>query len=199
VFTGYIESVGSIKSLQGPRLIIDAPDIADEVSIGASIAVNGVCLTVTRIERSMLEFHLSPTTVSHSRFKPGVVRSGELVNLERAMSASSRFDGHMVAGHIDNIARISTIRKSGEDTFFELIPPVELHPMIVPKGSVAIDGISLTVSAVSSRSFEVTVIPHTIAHTNLQQKRTGDHMHIEVDMIARTLYHFTKRGDVYGR
>lgn len=199
MFTGLIEEVGTIKVIESNKLVISCKKIIEGSKVGDSIAVNGLCLTITQLYSDSLAFHLSKTTRLISRFKPGEVKIGEEVNLERALLPTTRLGGHIVLGHVDGKVKIISINKSGEDTFIELLPPKELLPFIVNKGSVALDGISLTVSSVLSSSFRVTVIPHTLSFTNLKNKRVGDLMHLEVDVIARYLNNFIKFGAGYGQ
>lgn len=198
MFTGLIEEVGRVKQLDNNKLYISCNNILKDSNIGDSIAVNGLCLTITEMFSNYLVFHLSKTTRDISRFKPGEIRVGEEVNLERALLATSRFGGHIVQGHVDGLAKIISIEKMSEDTFFEFLPPPQLRTFIANKGSVALDGISLTVSSIMSSSFVVTVIPHTLNYTNLKNKRVGDFVHIEVDIIARYIDNFIRFGAYYG-
>lgn len=197
MFTGLVEEVGKIKALKSQELHISCSKVLEDAAVGDSIAVNGLCLTITKIYPGYASFHISPTTKKHSRFSPGEVKTGELVNLERALRLDTRLGGHMVSGHVDGKAKIIALNRQGEDIYIEFLYPSHLKNFIVNKGSVCIDGISLTVSELKSASFTITVIPHTLDVTNLQQKRIGDYVHIEVDMIARYLYHFYLTGGSY--
>lgn len=190
MFTGLIEELGTVRYLNSQELAISCKIITDDVKIGDSIAVNGTCLTVTKIYPDYLTFHVSPTTSKHSCFNPGQMRTGAVVNLERALAVGARLGGHIVSGHVDGKARIISVNKQGEDTYFEFLYPKELKHYIVNKGSVCIDGISLTISETRSASFIITVIPHTLVSTNLQYRRSGDFVHIEADIFARYLHHF---------
>ena len=199
MFTGLIEEVGRVKSVDSSNLFINCKKILEDIKLGDSIAVNGLCLTVTKIYSSFLSFHVSKTTKQLSRFNPGDIQTGEYVNLERALTVNTRLGGHFVLGHIDGKAEIISFERKGEDSFFELLYPKNLKPFIVEKGSVTLDGISLTVSKILSRSFIVTVIPHTLNSTNLAKKRIGDFMHIEADILARYINHLFLNGGNYGQ
>ncbi|MCK4797315.1 MAG: riboflavin synthase [Spirochaetes bacterium] len=196
MFTGLIEEIGSIKAINNNEIFVYCKKILEDAKIGDSISVNGLCLSITNIYSNYVSFHVSPTTKKHSRFKIGDIRVGEKVNLERALTPSTKLGEHIVLGHIDGKAKIISIKKSGEDTYFEFLYPIELKSLIVAKGSVAIDGISLTISEVMSASFIVTVIPHTLQSTNLKQKRTGDFVQIEADIFARYIYNICKNSGI---
>ncbi len=197
MFTGLIEETGKVKQLESTKLHIYCKKVIEGSKVGDSIAVNGLCLTITDIYANYLSFYISKTTREHSRFNPGEIMTGEAVNLERALTFSSRLGGHIVQGHVDGKAKIIEIKKVRDDTFIELLYPKNLKYFIVNKGSVSLDGISLTVSDVLSSSFIVTVIPHTFSETNLKNKKAGDFMHIEADIISRYVYHLSKLGGTY--
>lgn len=192
MFTGLIEEIGSVKAINNNEISVFCKKILVDSKIGDSISINGVCLSITKIYFDYLSFHVSPTTTELSRFKTGDIRTGEKVNLERALIPEDRLGGHIVSGHIDGKAKIISIKKKGNDTYFEFLCPKEFKNLIAPKGSIAIDGISLTVSNIASASFVTTIIPHTLQSTNLGQKRVGDFVHIEVDIFARYIYHIMK-------
>jgi riboflavin synthase len=194
MFTGLIEEVGKVKTLKSNELSIYCNRILEDSKIGDSIAVNGLCLTITEINDNFIKFHTSLTTVENSRFKIGKINIGEFVNLERALLPTTRLGGHIVTGHVDGIAKIISIRKKGEDIYIEFLFPKELKSYIAAKGSVAIDGISLTISKLLTSSFIVTVIPHTFENTNLKEKRVNDFTHIEIDIFARYSYNILNTG-----
>ena len=194
MFTGLIEEVGKVKAINNKELHISCNKILDDSKIGDSIAVNGLCLTITDISSSYLKFHTSLTTIENSRFKTGKLHIGEHVNLERALLPTTRLGGHIVTGHVDGITKIISIKKKDEDIYMEFLFPKELKYFIAVKGSVAIDGISLTISKILSSSFIVTVIPHTFENTNLKEKKINDFTHIEVDIFARYSYNILKTG-----
>jgi len=197
MFTGIIEETGIIKSLNNNELSVYCKSIIDDAAIGDSISVNGTCLTITKISGNYLNFHVSPTTAKNTRFKIGDIRIGEEVNLERALTLNTRLGGHIVTGHIDGKAKLISLKNTGKDIYIEFLYPATLRNYIVPKGSVTIDGISLTISDVLSRSFIITIIPHTLKSTNLKNKNIGDFVHIEADIFARYIFHILKSGGTY--
>lgn len=194
MFTGIIEEIGKVKSLKRnskeSRLIIGATKILEDVHIGDSIAVNGVCLTV--VSFSSGEFTVDVMNETFMRSSLGNLKIGEEVNLERAMAANGRFGGHIVSGHIDGTGRIKAAFDDGNAKWYEINVGSELLEGIVMKGSVAIDGISLTVAKVTSSSFAVSIIPHTLDATILRGKRAGDIVNIETDMIGKYIKQFVK-------
>ena len=193
MFTGLIEDVGKVTGLvrsgEAGRLTVATALPTGEIRLGDSVAVNGVCLTVTRQEAVGLTFDISPETLDRSNL--GALTGGDRVNLERALRLSDRLGGHIVTGHVDCIARVEERReKSGVIVFsFRLLVPA-MARYLVPKGSVAIDGISLTVNAVTGPSFSVTIIPHTAAMTTLPDRKTGDRVNIETDIIGKYVERF---------
>ncbi len=194
MFTGLVEEVGKVKSIKNNEISIYCKKILDDCKLGDSIAINGLCLTIVDISKDYLSFHTSSTTIENSRFKVGDIHINEEVNLERAVLPTTRLGGHIVSGHVDGKVKIILINKKNEDTFFEFLYPKELKYFIALKRSVAIDGISLTISNVLSSSFMVTVIPITLQNTNLKNKRINDFVHIEVDIFARYSYNILKSG-----
>lgn len=200
MFTGIIEEIGTLRSISSDgKLEVVCSKILDDVKIGDSIALNGVCLTVVSIDKTVLTFHVSKTTADISNFKIGRISNNAKLNIERALRLDSRLGGHIVQGHIDGRVKIIRIDKRGEDHFFEFFTNEELRRFIIPKGSVAIDGISLTISSVSSASFEVTVIPQTIKETNLKEKRIGDYVHIETDFFVKYVNYAISNGGYYDK
>ena len=203
MFTGIIEELGKVKSLKRTsresRLVISAEKIMEDIHIGDSIAVNGVCLTVVLF--SDREFTVDVMNETFMRSSLGNLRIGDEVNLERAMAANGRFGGHIVSGHIDGTAKIKACFDDGNAKWYEITAGSELLEGIVMKGSVAIDGISLTVSKVSAQSFSVSIIPHTLDATILKNKRLGDVVNIETDVIGKYVKQFVNDGkeSVYDR
>ena len=203
MFTGIIEELGKVKSLKRTsresRLVISAEKIMEDIHIGDSIAVNGVCLTVVLFNER--EFTVDVMNETFMRSSLGNLRIGDEVNLERAMPANGRFGGHIVSGHIDGTARIKACFEDGNAKWYEIAAGSELLEGIVMKGSVAIDGISLTVSNVSAQSFSVSIIPHTLDATVLKNKRPGDVVNIETDVIGKYVKQFVNDGkeSVYER
>jgi riboflavin synthase len=158
--------------------------VLEGIAAGASIAVNGCCLTALTSERSVLACDLSPETLARTAFGERL-RPGTLVNLERPLRADGRFDGHIVQGHVDGVGRISALRRQGDGAELEVEVPPALTRYLVEKGSVAVDGISLTVAALGPATFTAALIPYTLAHTNLAEARPGGRVNLEVDILAK--------------
>ena len=192
MFTGIIEEVGTIRAVRrGARsvvLTIGASRILDGVKLGDSIAVNGVCLTVTSFTASEFTADVMRETISRSAL--GNVNPGAEVNLERAMPADGRFGGHIVAGHIDGTGVIRAIQRDDNAILFSIRATPEILRYIVEKGSVAIDGISLTVTRVSDADFGVSIIPHTAGNTTLGKRKIGDTVNIENDCVGKYIEKF---------
>ena len=185
-FTGIIEEKGKVKSLSKNSICIEAKKVLEKTGIGDSIAVNGVCLTVTSLgdrENNFFTADVMPETFSRTNL--GNLKEGSAVNLERAMAADGRFGGHIVSGHIDGRGKISRIENDGNAVLFWIEADRKIISLIVEKGSVAVDGISLTVAGLSASSFCVSVIPHTLSQTALGLKKTGDLVNLENDMIGK--------------
>ena len=182
MFTGLIESIGSITNLSSNRASIKA-NFTQQLKIGDSVCVNGTCLTVTQIYGDNFSVDISPESFRVTNWK--YKKNGDLVNLERAMQLSSRLDGHLVYGHVDLTSRIISIVPSSEFTTITIELPSTNKNLIVPKGSITIDGISLTIAEVYENSFDLAIIPHTLKSTTLNILKTGDFVNIEFDMIAK--------------
>ena len=192
MFTGIIEEIGTVKSIsKGAKestLCISCKKVLEDVKIGDSIAVNGICLTVvTFSDRSFTCDVMNETFSRSSLMKLG---NKSPVNLERAMSAGGRFGGHMVSGHIDGTGKIASIKNDGNAVWFEITAPVGILEGIVEKGSIAIDGISLTVAKMSASSFSVSIIPHTLKETVLGARKVGDEVNLETDIIGKYIKKF---------
>ncbi len=187
MFTGIIEEIGSIISsnLTGGsgELRIEASLTLQGCKLGDSIAVNGVCLTATRIAGRELTFDVSAETLRRSNL--GTLKRGDQVNLERAMAADGRFGGHMVSGHIDGTGTLKTRRQEGNAIIFSFSVPPAIAHYLIEKGSIAIDGISLTITTLTGDSFSVAVIPHSLKQTTLGSKRTGEVVNLENDLVAK--------------
>ncbi len=194
MFTGLIETVGrvvSIKSGSGfARLEIEAPEIMEGVKIGDSIAVNGLCLTAVEIDGDCFQADVMAESLRRSSL--GSLRAGSRVNLERALAANGRLGGHIVSGHIDGTGEILSLEAEGIATVVTIGADKELIYYIVEKGSIAIDGISLTVMKVGKTSFSVGIIPHTSGETTLTEKAPGDIVNLETDIIGKYTEHFLK-------
>ena len=187
MFTGIVEEMGTVRRLnQSPNrceLDLSASKVLEGTQIGDSIAVNGVCLTVIRMGSGHFTADVMPETLRRSSL--GILRSGSSVNLERAMAANGRFGGHIVSGHIDGTGTIASKVPEGNAQIVTISAAPNLLRYIVEKGSIAIDGISLTVASVTKSSFSVSLIPHTGACTTLLSKRPGDPVNLETDVIGK--------------
>lgn len=192
MFTGIIEEVGTVKSIQkgavSSFIQINADTVLSDAHIGDSIAVNGVCLTVTDLTGNYFQADVMNETLSRSSL--GSLKNGSPVNLERAMSAQGRFGGHIVSGHIDGTGVISSVKHDGIALWYTINTDSEILRYIVEKGSIAIDGISLTVAKVTANDFSVSIIPHTAAQTVLNSKKTGDTVNLENDIIGKYVEKF---------
>lgn len=187
MFTGIIEEVGKIQSIQrgasSAVLSVQASDIMQDIHLGDSIAVNGVCLTVTYFSSNSFTADVMHETLNRSSL--GKLKIGSQVNLERAMSVNGRFGGHIVSGHIDGIGTVSDIRKDDNAVWYTIKTPLPILRYIIEKGSIAIDGISLTVAKVYKDSFSVSVIPQTASLTTLSNRCIGDVVNLENDCIGK--------------
>src|SRR5436190_22371391 len=186
MFTGLVEAVGEIierkPTSAGFRLRIGSP-LAAELSPGDSLAVNGVCLTVILADAGEIHADLGPETVRATTL--GTIARGSRVNLERPLRADGRVGGHFVQGHVDAIGHIEEIRPSAEFHWITVSFPKELAPLLVHKGSVAVDGISLTVAGLGADRFDVQLVPFTMAHTNLSRVQVRDRVNLECDMVGK--------------
>lgn len=189
MFTGIIQAVGVVRSMRpqpaGARLEVDAPNLERPIPDGASISVSGVCLTVVAGDSTSIIFDVVPETLSRSTL--GSLRAGHRVNLEPSLRADGRLDGHIVQGHVDGRGRVRGIERSAGGQVWTFTADADLMPYIIPKGSIAVDGVSLTIAKVEGRTFCVALIPATLERTTLGGLRVGDAVNIETDIIARTV------------
>lgn len=192
MFTGIIEEVGAISKRGGAELTVLAEKVVEDVKLGDSIAIDGACMTVVDFTNSSFVVKVSPE--SFDRTTLGNLKAGDAVNLERAMAMGDRFGGHIVQGHVDGVGRIEGIEKQGEFTLWTFWAPPEVAPYLIPKGSVTIDGISLTVVNPSAETFSVAVIPTTLQETKIQSKTKGDPVNMEADVFGKHIYHYLKQG-----
>jgi riboflavin synthase len=187
MFTGIVEEVGTIRRVvsghTSGEIAVRAAKVLEGTKIGDSIAVNGVCLTVTALLSDGFTADVMPETLRRSNL--GKLRQGDPVNLERAMAADGRFGGHIVSGHIDGIGTITEARREANAVWVRIQAPQSILNLIVEKGSIAIDGISLTVAAVQAESFQVSIIPHTGSETTLLRKGVGDPVNLENDIVGK--------------
>ncbi len=192
MFTGLIEEKGKVIRAQpsggGLRLTVEARVVSEGTAIGDSIAVNGVCLTAVSIKGAQIEFDVVHETVDRSTL--GELKPGQSVNLERALRAGARMGGHMVLGHVDGIGVIREIRRSGAETVFRFEATPDVMRFVVEKGSIAVDGISLTIADFGRDWFTVAVIPHTLGATTLGERAVGGRVNVETDIIGKYVLKF---------
>lgn len=193
MFTGIVKELGKVCRISGLgniyKLSVEARDIAGESSVGDSVSINGVCLTLTGKDRDVMHFDVMGETFRRTGISK--LKIGCSVNLESALKAGEALGGHFVTGHIDCVGRIREIRRAGDNYSIEVTFPEEYNRLVVGKGSIALDGISLTVGAVGSGRAEVHIIPHTLKVTTLGSKRPGDEVNIEFDMLGKYITGFT--------
>jgi riboflavin synthase len=197
MFTGLIESVGHVSEVKqtvtGCRLRIRTP-LVSELAVGESVAVNGVCLTVAMVEGQDTHFDVGPETARVTTL--GSLRPELPVNLERAMRADARFGGHIVQGHVDGTGTIDELREEGDAHWMTVRFPAALAAYLIRKGSIAVDGISLTVAGLDDRQFDVMVIPFTWGHTNLASLHAGDRVNLECDVVGK---YIARMAEVFAR
>ncbi len=186
MFTGIIEGLGLVKSLNKKgalfKLTVESALFTEE-RIGSSIAVNGVCLTIAGIKNNSADFDIMPETAQSSNL--GSLRKEEMVNLERALKLGDRLSGHIVSGHVDHIGKILKLTNQAENYFLTVEVREKEMGFLVNKGSVSLDGVSLTVADLQAGNFTVCLIPHTLKNTNLQFKKAGDFLNIEFDLVGK--------------
>ena len=185
MFTGIIEEMGIVKSIKSKVITIEANKIFDDLKLGDSVAVNGTCLTVSNFSSKIFNADITNETLSRTNL--GDLKSGFKVNLERALTLNGRLGGHIVSGHIDGVGIVKNISKKSEDIELVIEVPTNLMKYIIEKGSVAVDGISLTIAKVDNNknNFSVAIIPHTLKETVLYYKKAGDKVNIENDIIGK--------------
>ncbi len=190
MFTGLIEEVGAVVRRPGSELAIMAKVVLEDLALGDSIAIDGACMTVTAIHADSFVVQVSPESLARTTLAK--LKPGDAVNLERAMTAGKRFGGHFVLGHVDGVGRVAAIQDQGKFALWRFQAPSEVACYLVPKGSVAIDGISLTVVEPVGDTFGVAIIPTTVQKTTLSAKRPGDLVNLEADVIGKHIYHYVK-------
>ncbi len=194
MFTGIIEEVGRIEAISygisSAQIKIKASKVLEDVKVGDSICVNGICLTVTSFQPGSFTADVMHETLNRTGLS--TLENGSPVNLERAMLANGRFGGHIVSGHIDGTGSIASISPDDNAIWFEIKTSPKILYYIVEKGSITIDGISLTVAKVSEESFSISAIPHTVSETNLRDKKVGSLVNLECDVIGKYVEHFVK-------
>jgi riboflavin synthase len=195
MFTGLIEDVGKIAALRFKNgsavLTVKTKLPVRSMPLGASVAVNGACLTVVKKLKGAFIVDVSPETLTRTNLEK--LKPGNLVNLEQPMRLQERLGGHLVTGHVDGVGTVAALRRQGEFTVFNFRVPARLGALLVSKGSVAVDGISLTVNDCRRGGFSVAIIPFTLQHTNLQGRRVGDKVNIETDLIGKYVHSFLQK------
>ncbi len=198
MFTGLIEEIGTIAELRltsgSADLSINCAKIPDGLQVGDSVAVNGVCLTVTHFNDSCFSATATPETLNRTNL--GALCEGSKVNLERSITVQSRLGGHMVQGHIDGTGNVVSVTHDGDSQVWEFAIPPEISRYLIFKGSVAINGVSLTVASINKNQFSVALIPKTIELTTFQYIGSGDSVNIEVDMIGKYVFRFMEQAQV---
>jgi riboflavin synthase len=187
MFTGIVEERGRVASLErrepGARLAVACRTVASDARPGDSVAVNGVCLTVVERAPERLAFDVAPETLARTTL--GRVAAGDQLNLERPLTLASRLGGHLVQGHVDAVGAVRSVESNGVGTRMRVAVPPSLRGYIVEKGSIAVDGVSLTVAAADDEGFDVALVPHTLAVTTLGDRRPGDGVNLEADVLAK--------------
>jgi len=187
VFTGIIEHIGNMESLDaspdGGRITIHAPSVAASLAVSNSIAVNGCCLTVVSRDKERFSADLSGETLAKTSFRE--LKPGARVNLEQPLTAAKEFGGHFVLGHVDGVGRVTHLTAEGENWWLGVQVPEDFSRYIIPKGSITIDGISLTVARCRDRIAEIAVIPYTYEHTNLRDRKPGEAINLEGDVLGK--------------
>jgi len=195
MFTGIVEETGKIKNVlkqgKNAKLTVKCKKVIEESKKGDSIAVNGICLTVTEIGTDFLNFDVSFETIEKSGFR--YLKPGDIVNLERALKLSDRLGGHILQGHVDTTTKLTAVKRVGDSFLFTFKIPFQFKHLIVEKGSIGIDGISLTVASILGESFSVAVIPTTFEETNLKFRKPGDIVNIEFDIIGKYVERMLKQ------
>ncbi len=198
MFTGLVETLGIVRRLEpdgaGRHLIIGSSGFSSELAVGESVAVNGACLTVVERDAETCRFQAGPETLRRTNL--GELHSGDRVNLERALRLSDRLGGHLVQGHIDGLGRIAERIRQGDWELVWFACPPDLAAQMVPKGSVAVDGVSLTLVDVAADRFSVALIPHTLVHTTLGFKQAGTSVNLETDLLAKYVWKCLRGGGV---
>jgi riboflavin synthase len=191
MFTGIIEHLGTIESLsltsEGGRVTVHAPTLASKLAVANSIAVNGCCLTIVSVDKDRFSADLSGETIRKTSFgaSSGKLQKGARVNLEQPLTVGKEFGGHFVLGHVDTAGRVAHLRSEGENWWYGVEVPEEFAQYIVPKGSITIDGISLTVAEWRDGIAEIAIIPYSYEHTNIRDRKSGDAVNLEGDILGK--------------
>ncbi|TMQ69721.1 MAG: riboflavin synthase [Candidatus Eisenbacteria bacterium] len=200
MFTGLVEEMGSVRRIEerpaGRRLWIAAQRVLADAAVGHSVAVNGCCLTVTDLQPDGFAVEVVPETLRRTTL--GHVAAGDPVNLERSLRFDQRLGGHLVQGHVDGLGEVRAVAPEGDGRRITIDLPQELAPFVAEKGSIAIDGISLTVAAVTGSRCEIALVPHTLAVTNAGRWMAGVRVNVEIDLLARYLARLLQQGGIPG-
>jgi riboflavin synthase len=203
MFTGIVEALGRVGAVEagvrgGRRLGVAVPDEPSwRLALGESVAVSGVCLTVVDTVPGRLAFDLAEETLRVTNL--GGLGVGDPVNLERPLRFDGRLGGHLVLGHVDGLGRVVAVRPEGDGARVDVVVPAGLRPLLIPKGSITIDGVSLTVAALEEDVFSVALIPHTLAVTTLGQRHPGDRVNLEMDVIGKYVRGFVEQWETVRR
>lgn len=200
MFTGIVEAIGTVVQIDVEEdrvdLVVRVTPEFSGVKVGDSVAISGCCLTVTAVDGARLSFQVVPETLRLTSL--GARAPGDRVNLERAMRADARFDGHIVQGHVDGTGRIRSIRRAGSDVLLRTECGSELARQLVPRGSITLDGVSLTVIDPDASGFTVALIPHTLAVTTLGERQVGDGVNLELDVLGKYVLRYLERRGEHG-
>ena len=187
MFTGIIEEVGQVSTISKSedifQITIETDSILNESEVGDSIAINGVCLTITSMEDNLFTSDIVKETIEKTNLQ--YIKSGDQVNLERAMRADSRFDGHIVQGHVEGLAKVKKIEKDENSFIIKIKIPIELKKYCIYKGSIAINGVSLTIASIKENLIDIWIIPHTLSHTTFGIIKESSYVNVETDVIAK--------------
>ena len=197
MFTGIIEEIGTVLNLSkdnnAAKIKIKAEKIFEDINIGDSISVNGLCLTVSTIDKNTFTADIMPVSLEKSNLKSFYF--GDKVNLERALKLKSRIGGHFISGHIDNTGEIIYLKRKDHSLLIEIVVSDNMKKFIIPEGSIAINGISLTIAQITSKGFIVSIVPHTLRETTLSSVKIGHIVNLEVDMIGKYVYNFLQKSN----
>jgi riboflavin synthase len=185
MFTGIVLEVGTVVAFDGSRLVLSAPQTAPSAAVGDSVSVAGVCLTVVEVEEGRLAFDVVPETLSRTAL--GGLEPGDVLNLEPSLRVGDRLGGHVVQGHVDGVGRVRSITPEGDSRRMWVDAPQAVLAYCIEKGSIAVDGVSLTVAAFDDDGFEVALIPHTLAVTTLGRLEPGDELNLEADVLGKVV------------
>ncbi len=189
MFTGIVRALGEVVERSPHRLVVDSPDLTP--APGASVAVNGVCLTVTESRGRRMTMDLSAETIARTTL--GDLRPGDLVNLEPALRAGDELGGHLLLGHVDTVGKVALIERKGEDVLLGITFAPRYAALLSDKGSVGVDGVSLTPFAVGDGTFRCAIVPYTWEHTNLSTRRVGERVNLEFDILAKYVHKWRER------